>query len=185
MGVYTTVIPRKFVLDSGEVVTLTARDVEERLVKDILFRLWVPDIETVYEYLVEAQGFEAATPSVYKGERYSLRKVLSDVWELHVRLYDDGFIDAEVEVRREYFEHLTPRRLNVVYEAFEYYRGVYDKLHIWYVPARRWIVRIIDHLNVKLREPDTLTPWKPIVLGIVAAGLFAYALSRLTKGGRQ
>ena len=47
-----------------------------------------------------------------------MRNVLSDVWELHLRLYSDGFIEAEVEVRREYLEHLAPRRLNVVYEAF-------------------------------------------------------------------
>ena len=82
-------------------------------------------------------------------------------------------------------EHLTPRRLNVVYEAFEFYREAYDRLHIWYAPAREWITRVIDHFHVKLREPDTLTPWKPIVLGVVVAGLFMYALSRLVKGGEQ
>ena len=67
---------------------------------------------------------------------------------------------------------------------FEYYRDVCDKLHLWYAPAGKWVVKVIDHLNVKLREPDTLTPWKPIVLGVVATGLFVYALSRLAKGGR-
>jgi len=185
MSGYITVIPRRFILESGDVVVLTARDVEEKLTRDTVFRLWVPDVDAVHEYLTSKQGFETATPSTYKGEKYSLRKVLSDIWELHLWLYSDGFIEAEVEVRREYLEHLTPRRLNVVYEAFEYYRGVYDKLHLWYVPAGKWVVKVIDHLNVKLREPDTLTPWKPIVLGIVVAGLFAYALSRLAKGGRQ
>ncbi len=185
MSSYITVIPRRFILESGDVVVLTARNVEEKLVKNTVFRLWVPDIEAVYSYLINVQSFETATPSTYKGEKYSLRKILSDVWELHLRLYSDGFIDAEVEVRREYLEHLTPRRLNVVYEAFEYYRGVYDKLHLWYAPAGKWVIKVIDHLNIKLREPDTLTPWKPIVLGIVVAGLFAYALSRLAKGGRQ
>ena len=184
MGGYITVLPRRFVLESGDVVVLTARDVEEKLVENTVFRLWVPDIEAVYNYLFNVQGFEAATPSIYKGEKYSLRKVLTDVWELHLRLYSDGFIDAEVEVRRGYLEHLTPRRLNVVYDAFEYYRGVYDKLHLWYAPAGKWVIKVIDHLHVKLREPDTLTPWKPIVLGIVAAGLFAYALAKLAKGGR-
>jgi len=164
---------------------LTAHDVEEKLVKNTVFRLWVPDIETACSYLVEVQSFEVAAPSIHKGERYSLRKVLSDIWELHLRLYSNGFIDAEVEVRRECLEHLTPRRLNVVYEAFEYYRGVYDKLHLWYVPTGKWVIKVIDHLSVKLREPDALTPWKPIVIGIVATGLFAYALSRLAKGGGQ
>ncbi len=130
MGIYVTMVPRKFVLESGDVVVLTARDIEEKLVRDTVFRLWVPDVKAVYKHLVDVQGFEVATPSVHKGEKYSLRKVLSDTWELHMRLYDDGFIDAEVEVGREYIEHLTPRRLNVVYEAFEYYRSIYDKLHI-------------------------------------------------------
>ncbi len=185
MGSYITVIPRKFILESRDVVVLTARDVEEKLVKNTVFRLWVPDIEAVYSYLINVQSFETATPSIYKGEKYSLRKILTNVWELHLRLYSDGFIDAEVEVRREYLEHPTLRRLNVVYEAFEYYRGVYDKLHLWYAPAGKWVIKVIDHLSIKLREPDTLTPWKPIVLGIVTTGLFAYALSRLAKGGRQ
>ncbi len=185
MGSYVTVIPRRFILESGDVVVLTARDVEEKLVKNTLFRLWAPDVKAVYEHLTNVQGFEVATPSVYRGEKYSLRKILGDVWELHLRLYSDGFIDAEVEVKREFLEHLTLRRLNVVYEAFEYYRGAYDKLHIWYVPKGEWVIKIVDHLNVKLREPDTLTPWRPIVLGTVAIGLFVYALSRLAKGGRQ
>ncbi len=185
MVAYVTVIPRKFILESGSVVALTAIDVEERLVKDTIFRLWVPDIENVYKHLIERQGFEIAAPSVPKGEKYSLRRALSNVWELHVRLYDDGFIDAEVEVGGEFMKHLAPKRLNVVYEAFEFYRDVYDRLHVWYVPAREWITSIIDHLHVKLREPDTLTPWKPIALGIVVAGLFTYSLLRLFKGGAQ
>jgi len=102
-----------------------------------------------------------------------------------VRLYDDGFIDAEIEVRREYMECLAPRRLNVVYEAFEFYREVYNRLHIWYAPKREWITSIIDHFHVKLRELNTLTPWKPIVLGMAVAGLSAYALSSLVKGDEQ
>ena len=185
MVTYVTVVPRRFILESGNLVSLTANDIEEKLVKDTIFRLWVPDIENVYRHLVERQGFEIASPSIPRGEKYSLRRVLSNAWELHVRLYDDGFIDAEIEVRREFMEHLTPRRLNVVYEAFEFYREAYDRLHIWYAPTREWITRVIDHFHVKLREPDTLTPWKPVVLGVVVAGLFMYALSRLVKGGEQ
>jgi len=185
MATYVTIVPRRFTLESGSVITLTAIEVEKRLVKDTLFRLWVPNVEEVYKHLVEEQGFKLATPTVPKGEKYSLRRALSDVWDLHLRLYDNGLVDAEVEVRREFMEHLTPRRLNVVYEAFEFYRNVYDKLHILYVPAHKWVVKIIDHFYVKLREPNTLTPWKPVVLGVVVAGLFTYALLKLTKGGEQ
>ena len=46
-------------------------------------------------------------------------------------------------------------------------------------------VIIIDVFHVKLREPDTLTPWKPIVIGIVVAGILSYALLKLTRGGRS
>lgn len=180
--VYATVVPRRFILESGRVVTLEAWEVEEKLTRSTLFMLWAPDVEKVYKYLVQEQGFEPAIPSTPKGEKYGLRRVLDQVWELHLRLYSNGFIEAEVEVRRDFLEHLQPRRLNVVYEAYEYYRGVYDKLHIWYTPEKEWITRIIDHFNVKLRDPETLTPWKPIVLGIVTTGLFIYALSRLTRG---
>jgi len=69
-----------------------------------------------------------------------------------------------------------------VYDAFEFYRGTYDSLHVWYAPTREWVTSVIDHFHVKLREPDTLTPWKPIVLGIAAAGLFTYALLKLRRG---
>jgi len=182
VGVYATVIPRRFILEDGTEATLTARDVEERLTRETLFLLWVPCIDTVYSHLVR-QGFEKAVPAKSKGEKYSLRKPLDNTWELHLRLYREGYIEAEVEVRREYLEHLTAgKRLNVVYEAYEYYREAYNKLHIKYTPADKWITKILDHLNVKLRPPNTLTPWKPIALGIIAAGLFTYALHRLEKG---
>jgi len=60
MSAYVTMIPRKFTLESGNTVTLTATDIEERLVKDTVFRLWVPDIERVYRHLIKKHGFETA-----------------------------------------------------------------------------------------------------------------------------
>jgi len=45
MGAYITVVPRKFVLESGEIITLTAEEVVEKLTKNTMFKLWVPDIE--------------------------------------------------------------------------------------------------------------------------------------------
>ena len=181
---YITMIPRKFILETGETITLKAIEVETKLVKETVFRLWVPNIKTLYRYLVKEHGFEKAFPAIPKGEAYSLRKPLDDVWELHLRLYSNGFIDAEVEVKREYLEHLT-KRLNIIYEAYEFYRDVYNKLHILYAPTRKWITKIIDHFYVKLRDPDTLTPWKPIAIGIAVAGLLTYALLNLTKRGEN
>ncbi len=183
---YITFIPKRFVLASGKVVELKAIDVEKGLVEKTLFRLWVPNIDDLYRYLIELQGFESAIPSFPRGERYSLRKVLGDVWELHLRLYSDGFIDAEIEIRREYLEHIAQsKRINVVYEPYEFYREFYDKLHVFYVPENDWIVRIEENFQIKLREPSTLTPWKPIVVGAVFVGLLTYALYRLARGSEQ
>ena len=67
MTTYVTMIPRKFILESGNTVTLRAIDVEEKLVEDTVFRLWVPDVEAVYKHLVEKQGFENAVPAIPKG----------------------------------------------------------------------------------------------------------------------
>ncbi len=184
MTAYVTNIPAKFILESGREVTLTIEDIEEKLTRNMLFKLWVPDIEPIYKHLTKECGFTNAIPSIPKGEKYNLRKVLNNVWELHIRLYSDGFIDAEVEVRREFLEHLTPKRLNVVYEAFQFYRDVYDKLHIFYVPENEWIIEIKENFQVKLQEPNTLTPWKPIITGIIITGLLAYTLSKLTKGNK-
>lgn len=173
---YRVLIPRKFVLESGDVVILTEKDTE-KLARATLFRLWVPDIDSIYNYLVEARGFKTAVPAVPKGEKYSLRKTIDDTWELHLRLYSNGFIDAEVEVRREYIEHLTSgQRLNVVYEAYDSYKDIYDKLHLWYAPSRSWVTSIIDNFSVELQEPSRLIPWKPIVLGVVAGILVTYKL---------
>ena len=58
IGSYVTAFPRKFVLQSGRVVTLTASAVEEKLVRETWFRPWIPDVEAVHRYLSEEQGFE-------------------------------------------------------------------------------------------------------------------------------
>ncbi len=46
-------IPRKFILESGNVVVLAAIDVEEKLVRDTMFKLWVSDIGSVYKHLIK------------------------------------------------------------------------------------------------------------------------------------
>lgn len=149
----------------------------------------VREINNVYRVL-RGEGFKDTQLSAFKGERYSLVKKLEDPWELHVRIYDGGFLESEVEVSREYVEHLGEYRIHVIYEAYSYYSKVYDKLHILYKPSGRYIVKILDHVRIRVRPPKTLTPWKPIA---VAAGLFAvvgsifYALSKLEKveGGEE
>lgn len=183
--VYESYVPRRFVLDSGEVVTLPAEVVEDSLVKEPLFLLWVPSrlIEVLHAHLLK-MGFEEAFPSLPKGEVHSVRRLLEDPWELHLRIYADGFIESEVEVRREFVEHLGDRRMYVVYEAFEFYRDLYDTFHVYYRPSGKWVVKVLENFRVRVRPPQSLTPWKPVVAGVAAlatVGLLIYALNRFSR----
>ena len=171
-------------LDNGEVISSNIYLIENILSKEPLFLLYVPpdQIDMIYKFLRYEMNFEKAFPTIPKGERYNIRKKLVKPWELHLRIYPNGFIESEVEIQREYLEHLNQRRLFVVYEPFKYYYHVYDKLHIYYKPKKKWIIKVIDNFHIKLNPPETLTPWRPIITGIVAlstAGFLTFALSRL------
>jgi len=166
MKSYETLIPRKFVLDSGELVCLNANDVTST--NTPLFLLYTPEKPKILYRYLKAKGFEDAKPSKYKRELFSVRKPIDKVWELHIRIYRNGFLEGEVEVRREYLEHLSKRRSFVVYEIYEWTKDLCSDLYIFYKPRRRWIVRIIDNFVVRLDPPSVLTPWKPIAVGVSA-----------------
>lgn len=185
---YETFIPRSFVLDNGEHVELEASEIGERIAREPLFLLYVsPEfIEDIRSELL-VKGFSVPSIGAPKGERYSLARVIDAPWEMHVRIYGDGFIEGEIEVSRGYLEHLGDYRVYVVYEPFNYYSRAYNRLHILYRPSRRWVVRVYDHVRVRIRPPKTLTPWKPIAVfaGFFAAiGILSWALDRLERGDR-
>jgi hypothetical protein len=69
-------------------------------------RIWTPYLDRVKDVLVR-EGFRDALLQVWKpGQVFGLVKPLDDVNEVHVRDYQDGTLDAEIEVLREYLEHL-------------------------------------------------------------------------------
>lgn len=60
--------------------------------------------------ILEMEGFQT-TPFQWKhkGHAYGLIKDLGDK-QIHVRVYEDGVIDAEIEIHKRYLEHLwSPR----------------------------------------------------------------------------
>jgi len=176
---YVTYLPRTVEFDDGSQAILNKNEVLRGCL-----RLYVPNnlVDNLYQHLKE-KGFVDAVPCLPKGEKYSISRLIKKPWELHIRIYSNGFIEAEIEVSREYFEHLSERRVPVIYEAYDYYRDLYNQLHIYDINRRKWIVNVIDHYQVALRHPETLTPWKPItIIAIIAMlGLTAYALSSLRK----
>ncbi|MGC9175355.1 MAG: hypothetical protein ACP5GO_05870 [Thermoprotei archaeon] len=147
-------------------------------------RLFVPKgkIEDVVRALNHS-GFENVSLEFYKGEKYSLSLKLHNIWELHVRIYEDGFMDAHFEVSREYFEHLQYESVPAIYEVYTYYMSMYSKLHIFDNKAKKWIKEVKNYYFIKLRPPASLTEWKPIVIaGIFVIATVAYALLQPDKG---
>jgi len=69
--------------------------------------IWTPYLDRAKEVLIK-EGFRDTPLQIWKPEQvFGLVKPLDDVYEIHVRGYQDGTLDAEIEVPREYLEHLT------------------------------------------------------------------------------
>jgi len=159
---------------------------EDYVLREGNLRLFVPKnkIEDVANSL-KASGFHEERLEFYKGEKFSLAMKFYNIWELHIRIYEDGFMDAHFEVSRDYLQHLNYPTIPSIYEPFEFYRSAYDKLHIYDAVAKKWIKEVRSNYLVTLNPPRALTPWKPIsvIVGALAGiGIIAYALSRLDKG---
>jgi len=177
-----TYLPREVVYFDGTSAILP----EDYVLKEGNLRLFVPKIK-IEEVVntMKTSGFHEEKLEVYKGEKYSLVMKFYDIWDLHVRVYSDGFIDSHFEVSREYLEHINYETIPSIYEPFEFYRTAYDKLHIFDNVTKKWIKEVRSNYLVTLNPPSTLTPWKPIsvIAGVLAGiGFIAYALSRLDKG---
>ena len=177
-----TYLPREVVYFDGTSAILP----EDYVLKEGNLRLFVPKIK-IEEVVntMKTSGFHEEKLEVYKGEKYSLVMKFYDIWDLHVRVYSDGFIVSHFEVSREYLEHINYETIPSIYEPFEFYRTAYDKLHIFDNVTKKWIKEVRSNYLVTLNPPSTLTPWKPIsvIAGVLAGiGFIAYALSRLDKG---
>ena len=88
------------------------------------------------------------------GQVFGLVKRLDETWEMHVRGFGRGALEAEVEVPRDYFEHLNDRfRRDATpeLEAILRYHGI---------PYR--ITGQLPRVLMELELPRRLTPWKPV-----------------------
>jgi len=181
---YETYIPARFVLDDGTEEFVAASVVEERLSREPLFLLYVPpqSISSVVSAL-RGRGFVEEPRG--GGELYSFVRRLEDPWELRLRIFGDGFIEAVLGVGKSFADELGDIRLFVVYEPFGYYSQAYDRLHVFYKPRGKWLVKVLSHLFVRIRPPRILAPWKTVIASyeaLTVAGPILYALSRLERG---
>ena len=97
-------------------------------------------------------------------------------WEMHVRMIDlkKGLIGihAEVEVSRDYLQHLFSQRTPVVYEVADILKKHHVDYTIWHNRIRKGISSITNNYKVRLATPSLpVFAWKPMlfVIGTVGA----------------
>ena len=107
---------------------------------------------------------------------HGLNLKLKKPWEMHVRMVDlkKGLIGihAEVEVSRDYLQHLFSQRTPVVYEVEEILNKYQVEYSIWHDKIKKNVHAIVDNYKVKLATPALpVFAWKPMlfVIGTVAA----------------
>ena len=101
---------------------------------------------------------------------------LKKPWEMHVRMVDlkKGLIGihAEVEVSRDYLQHLFCQRTPVVYEVEAILKKYQVEYSVWHDKIKKNVSTIIDNYKVKLATPSIpVFAWKPMlfVIGTIMA----------------
>jgi hypothetical protein len=118
--------------------------------------------------------FEHKQPSQL-GQGLSLK--LKKPWEMHVRLVElkKGLIaiHAEVEVSRDYLQHLFCQRTPVIYEIESLMKKHQIDYQIWSNRIRKYVKTVFDSYKIKLNTPNIpVLAWKPLVFVIATIGSF-------------
>ena len=118
--------------------------------------------------------FEHKQPSQI-GQGLSLK--LKKPWEMHVRLVElkKGLIaiHAEVEVSRDYLQHLFCQRTPVIYEIESLMKKHKIDYQIWNDRIRKYVKTVFDSYKIKLSTPNIpVLAWKPLVFVIGTVGSF-------------
>ncbi len=102
---------------------------------------------------------------------------LKKPWEMHVRLLEmkKGLvaIQAEVEVSRDYLQHLFSQRTPVIYEIESLLRKHQIDYKIWNNKFKKYVHTVFDNYKIKLATPNIpVCAWKPMVFVIGTVGVF-------------
>ncbi len=110
---------------------------------------------------------------------------LKKPWEMHIRMTrlkkDLVAIHAEVEVSRDYLQHLFCQRTPVVYEIGQMLKKHGVEYRIWNSRISKFVHEVFDNYRIKLSTPSIpVLAWKPMALFIGAVGslyLWKYILT--------
>lgn len=162
----TVNFPKNIVLEDGRTIHIET----DKISDESLFSLLFPEKSTdrIAINLIK-NGFHDATPSFFKGEKYSMARELTFPWELHIRLFNYGKqygkIFAHVEISRKYFEHLFIIQPSV-FDPFEFYKGIYKKFIVMHEPSGKTVKEFRGNYKVTLIPPEDLIEWMPVVLNL-------------------
>ena len=97
---------------------------------------------------------------------------LKKPWEMHIRMVDlkKGLIGihAEVEVSRDYLQHLFSQRTPVVYEVEEILKKYQVDYSFWHDKVKKKVSVVMDNYKIKLTTPSIpVFAWKPMLFVIV------------------
>ena len=82
-------------------------------------------------------------------------------------------IHAEVEVSRDYLQHLVSQRTPVIYEIEEILKRYQIDYNIWHDKIKKNVQTILDNYNVKLSSPSLpVFAWKPMLFVIGTISMF-------------
>ena len=107
------------------------------------------------------------------GDGLSLK--LKKPWEMHVRLFsntkDSISIQGEVEISRDYLQHLFSQRTAVIYEIETILKRNGIKYEILSKRISKYIHKVLDEYKIKLVTPDIpVFAWKPMLFMIGTVG---------------
>ena len=108
---------------------------------------------------------------------HGLNLKLKKPWEMHIRFVElkKGLvaIQGEVEVSRDYLQHLFCQNTPVVYEIEEMLKKHKVDYKIWNKRISKYVHTIIDNYKIKLSTPSIpVLAWKPLVFFIGTIGVF-------------
>ncbi|MDC8437502.1 MAG: hypothetical protein LV468_00700 [Candidatus Nitrosotenuis sp.] len=109
------------------------------------------------------------------GSGFSLK--LNKPWEMHLRLFDikKGVvaIQAEVEVSRDYLQHLFCQRTPVIYEVESMLKKYQIEYTVWSDRVKNYVHTVFDNYKIRLTTPSIpVFAWKPMVFVISTVGIF-------------
>jgi len=125
------------------------------------------DINYVKQVLMNEGFYDPGILQVWKeGQVFGLAKRIGKVLETHIRGYADSTLDAEIEISRDFLEHLS-------YDGKPFYGYLTNILKKYNIPFQ--IIDPLPHDPSTIEVPEKLTSWKPL-FGILI--LFMLAGSR-------